>query len=96
MWCVIGILGYEVFMPGRWSVNSFLYSYVMIFVSIAAFTFWKVVKRTKFIKPGDADLVTGLEEIEEHESDYYALIAVESLEEEGIKGKVRSGLSWIL
>ncbi|EAZ63887.2 amino acid permease [Scheffersomyces stipitis CBS 6054] len=96
MWCVIGILGYEVFMPGRWSVNSFLYSYVMIFVSIAAFTFWKVVKRTKFIKPGDADLVTGLEEIEEHESDYYASIAVESLEEEGIKGKVRSGLSWIL
>lgn len=69
---VVGILGYTVFMPGSWSVDTFLYNYVMIFVSAAVFILWKVIKRTKFIRPEDADLRTGLEEIEDHEYHYYA------------------------
>ncbi|KAI5962128.1 AGP2 [Candida pseudojiufengensis] len=70
-WCIIGILGYPVFMPGNWSTDDFLFSYVMIFVSLAVFLSWKIIKRTKFIKPIDADLTSGLDEIEAHEFEYY-------------------------
>lgn len=68
----VGLLGYTVFLPGYWAVDDFLYYYLMLFISMAAFIFWKVWKRTKLIKPEDADLRTGLEEIEEHEYQYYA------------------------
>ncbi|KAK6454790.1 amino acid permease/ SLC12A domain-containing protein [Scheffersomyces xylosifermentans] len=95
IWCVIGILGYEVFMPGSWSVDSFLYNYVMIFVSLAAFIFWKLLKRTKFIKPSEADLYSGIEEIEEHEYEYYAEIEAQQ-NDESAKGKFRTALNWIL
>ncbi|KAI5949871.1 AGP2 [Candida jiufengensis] len=70
-WCIIGILGYPVFMPGKWTVDDFLFSYVMIFVSLAVFICWKIIKRTKFVKPIDADLTSGLDEIEAHEFEYY-------------------------
>ena len=29
---------------------------------------WKILKRTKFIKPEEMDLRTGLEEVEKHEA----------------------------
>lgn len=92
LYTVVGILGYEAFLPGEWSVDTFLYSYVMIFVSIAVFLLWKIIKRTKYIRPEDADLQTGLEEIEEHEYHYYA-----ELEANGKSTSRWSGmLSWIL
>lgn len=74
LWIIVGIKGYEVFMPGRWSTNTFLFDYVMIFVSIAVFIAYKVLKKSKYIKPEDADLQTGLEEIEEHEYEFYAAL----------------------
>lgn len=72
IWCMVGCIGYTCFLPGQWSVDTFLYNYVMIFVSIGIFIFWKLFKRTKFIKPSEADLFTGLDEIEDHEYQYYA------------------------
>lgn len=69
---MVGILGYTVFLPGMWSVDDFLFSYVMFFVSIGVFIAWKLIKRTKFrwFHPEDADMVTGLAEIEEHEHEF--------------------------
>lgn len=72
MGVMVLVLGYTVFLPGHWSVDSFLFSYVMIFVCIAVFIVFKFWKKTKYIQPQDADLVTGLEEIEEHEYQFYA------------------------
>lgn len=72
LWMVVGILGYTCFMPGRWSVDTFLYNYVMLFVTIAVYIVWKLWKRTKLIRPEDADLRTGIEEVEEHEYQIYA------------------------
>ena len=91
-WCLVGILGYNVFMPGKWSVDTFLYNYIMVFVSLAVFIAWKLFRRTKFIKPIDADLRTGLEEIERHEYEYY-----EQLEQSSNKpdNKFKSILHWI-
>lgn len=69
--CVIGILGYRVFMPGGWLIDTFLYDYLMLFVLVVVYLSWKLVKRTKLVAPQDADLVTGLNEIEEHEYEYF-------------------------
>lgn len=92
IWCMIGILGYTVFIPGHWEVDSFLFNYVMIFVSAAIYIFWKLLKRTPFVKPEDADIFTGIEEVEEHEYEYYA-----QLEGEGKQkpNKFKSMLHWI-
>ncbi|CAI5759438.1 unnamed protein product [Candida verbasci] len=79
-WCLIGILGYQVFMPGKWTVDSFLFSYIMLFISIAAYVFWKLFKRQPFVKLREADLKTGLEEIEEHEYEYEYYAKSETVE----------------
>ena len=55
-----------------WSVDNFLFSYVLIFINAAIYLFWKFWKKTKFIKPSEADLITGIKEIEEHEYNYYS------------------------
>ncbi|KAG5420569.1 AGP2 [Candida metapsilosis] len=92
-WCIIGCLGYQVFLPGRWTVDEFLFSYVMIFVSLGVFIIWKVVKRTKFIKPIEADLTTGLDEIEADEAEYYAQLEESKQGEK--KSKWESIMNWI-
>jgi len=92
-WCIIGCLGYQVFLPGMWKVDDFLFSYVMIFVSLAVFIAWKLFKRTKFIKPRDADLTTGLDEIEAHEAEFYAQMEESSQDEK--KSRWKSYLNWV-
>lgn len=88
---VVGILGYTCFMPGLWSVDTFLYNYVMIFVSLAVFLVWKFWKRTKYIRPEDADLQSGLDEIEEHEYQYYAELEASNK----VESKWANAMSWI-
>lgn len=73
---MVGILGYTTFLPGHWDVSSFIFYYIMVFVNIALIIFWKVLKRTKMVNPAEADLTSGLEEIEEHEYKFYALLNV--------------------
>ncbi|CDR43996.1 CYFA0S13e01310g1_1 [Cyberlindnera fabianii] len=68
--CMVGTLGYTVFMPGNWDVQNFLTYYLMVFISIVVYPLYKIFYRTKLIKPEEADLITGLEEIELHEAEY--------------------------
>lgn len=98
IWVLIVILGYQVFMPGRWAVDDFLFSYVMIFVTLAVFIFWKVLKKTKFVNLAEADLVTGIEDIEEHEYEYYAAQDASSDTAEfngGKRARVRKAMAWV-
>lgn len=75
---------YTLFMPGNWDYQSFLFSYLMIFIDIAIFVLYKLIARTKWVKPEDADLVTGLKEVEEHEELFYEKLAAEGkLDENG-------------
>ncbi|KAG7707569.1 hypothetical protein KL930_002653 [Ogataea haglerorum] len=67
VWIQIFVIGYTVFLPGWWQVSDFLFYYLMIFVNIGLFVFWKLFRRTKFIRSKDVDLVSGLEEVEAHE-----------------------------
>ncbi|QRG38667.1 hypothetical protein FDK38_003084 [Candidozyma auris] len=62
---------YGIFMPGGWSYKTFLFSYLMIFIDIGIFIFYKLFRRTKFKRAAEVDLVTGLKEVEEHEVWYY-------------------------
>ncbi|CAH6723977.1 general amino acid permease Agp2p [[Candida] jaroonii] len=92
--CVmVGILGYTNFLPGMFSVSDFLFSYIMVFVNLILIAFWKIFKRTKRVNPAEADLVTGLEEIEEHEYEYYAKLNVSPDDyKPSLKNKI---LGWI-
>ena len=62
--------GYTVFLPGRWSVATFLFSYTMIGVFPVLFVSWKVLKKTKFLRPEEVDLREGVEAIEEYSREY--------------------------
>lgn len=62
--------GYTVFLPGNWSVPTFLFSYTMIGVFPILFVFWKVYKKTKWLKPHEVDLTRDLDEIAEYEANY--------------------------
>ena len=58
--------GYTVFLPGQWDVPTFLFSYMMIGVFPVVFLGWKLLKRTKWLKPHEVDLQKDLDEIEEY------------------------------
>ncbi|OQE92000.1 hypothetical protein PENNAL_c0008G08732 [Penicillium nalgiovense] len=58
--------GYTVFLPGNWSIPTFLFSYTMIGVFPIIYFGWKLFHGTKLLKPEEVDLVTGVPEIEEY------------------------------
>ncbi|GME25397.1 hypothetical protein GTA08_BOTSDO01299 [Neofusicoccum parvum] len=60
--------GYAVFLDGNWDTGSFFTSYTMCFIAICNFSSWKLLKRTKFVKPAEADLVWARPEIDRHEA----------------------------
>lgn len=53
------VLGYSVFIRGNWDTTTFFTNYTMVGFFPIAFLFWKIVKRTKYIRPGAADLQLG-------------------------------------
>ncbi|CCH41991.1 General amino acid permease [Wickerhamomyces ciferrii] len=68
--CMVGAMGYISLMPGRWDISTFLTSYLMVLLDIVVYSGYKLIKRTKMIKPEEADLFTGLDEVEQHELEY--------------------------
>ena len=64
--------GYTVFLPGKWDVPTFLFSYTMIGVFPVLFVGWKMFKKTKWMKPEEVDLRRDVDEIEEYTRDYVA------------------------
>lgn len=57
MTLTVGGYGYETFLPGEWDVGTFFSYYTMVFVAIVTYIGWKVIKRTKVIRPEEADLI---------------------------------------
>ncbi|KAF9873724.1 histidine permease [Colletotrichum karsti] len=60
--------GYAIFLPGRWDVGSFFSSYTMAILAICLFCGFKVIRRTKFVRPEHADLVWIRPAVDEHEA----------------------------
>lgn len=52
--CMVTCFGYLSFKP--WSTAGFFQNYTLLLVAPCTFIFWKVVKRTKFVRPSTLDL----------------------------------------
>lgn len=84
--CMIFISTYTTFLPGNWSIKSFLFSYLMLFVDLVIFVGYKLIKRTKWRKSAEIDLTTGLREVELHEMQFYKNL---ELNHQMVDGKVK-------
>ncbi|KAG4439808.1 hypothetical protein IFR05_004706 [Cadophora sp. M221] len=63
--------GYTVFIDDFWNVPDFLFSYLMIGVFPVIFVSWKIIKKTKWLKPHEVQLrTTEVDEIEEYTRNY--------------------------
>ncbi|KXJ87270.1 amino acid permease [Microdochium bolleyi] len=62
--------GWSLFTDGGWDVMWFFLDYGMIAFFVLAYAGWKIVKRTKYVRPGTADLSLGglKEEIDTYET----------------------------
>lgn len=68
---MIFVGGYEVFLPGKWNVTTFIFSYCMVGVFPVIFLGWKLVKKTKWLKPHEVVLRTHeVVEIEEYTDNF--------------------------
>lgn len=67
--CMIVIIfgGFQVFLKGRWNAITFVFSYASILFFILLFLSWKIWKKTKFVPPEDADIVSGKDAVDYHE-----------------------------
>ncbi|KAE8337424.1 hypothetical protein BDV24DRAFT_140034 [Aspergillus arachidicola] len=63
---VIIFYGYSSFTP--WSVSNFFSNYTMQLVAPCLFIFWKVVKRTRYVRPHEVDLVWERPSIDDYEN----------------------------
>jgi amino acid transporter len=63
--------GYTVFLPGFWDVPTFIFSYAMCAVFPVIFVTWKLIKKTKWLKPHEVVLRTSeVDDIEEYTRNY--------------------------
>jgi amino acid transporter len=62
--------GYTVFLPGKWDVPTFIFSYFMIGLFPVLFIGWKLIKKTKWTRAVDVDLQGEVEEIEEYQANF--------------------------
>ncbi|CAK7264694.1 hypothetical protein SEPCBS57363_001210 [Sporothrix epigloea] len=61
--------GYDLFLSGGWSTMWFFLDYGMIFFFVVLAVVWKIVVRSTYVRPGDADISLGglKEEIDRYE-----------------------------
>jgi amino acid transporter len=67
---IVLVSGYEVFLPGKWTVDSFFTSYTMVGVAPVLFFGWKLLKRTKIVKPHEVDLIWDAPLIDAYEASF--------------------------
>lgn len=64
--------GFYIFWPGAFNAADFISSYFGLFFFIACFVFWKVYKKTTFVKAGEADIFSGKQAIDDEEQEFVA------------------------
>lgn len=67
---VVCVYGYSVFLPGRWDVSTFFTHYTMLLLAPITFFGWKLTKKTRFVKPHEADLVWERPAIDAYEASF--------------------------
>ncbi|KAL2684807.1 hypothetical protein Neosp_005898 [[Neocosmospora] mangrovei] len=68
--CVVCVYGYTVFLPGNFTVDGFFTYYTMVLVAPITFFGWKFIKKTKFVKASEADLVWEKPQIDAYEASF--------------------------
>jgi len=80
MLIIIFFNGFSVFLKGSWNIESFITAYITIPIFFFLWLFWKLWKKTKFVKIADMDLDTGRREIDEldaeEEAKYVAPVGI--------------------
>lgn len=51
--------GFAVFTKGNWNIESFVTAYIVVPIYFALYAFWKIFKKTSFVKASEADIWTG-------------------------------------
>ncbi len=59
---VLFMQGYTVFLKGEWSSTNFIYSYIAPAAFVVLFCSWKLIKRTKWKRAHEVDLVTFIDD----------------------------------
>ena len=67
---IVFTYGYSVFRNGAWFVGDFFIYYALLILLPINFFGWKLVKKTKLIKPLECDLQWELPAIEAHEAEF--------------------------
>lgn len=62
--------GFYIFWPGAFNAADFISSYFGLMIFPFFYAFWKIFKRTKVVKPEDADLWSGKVEIDDEEAEF--------------------------
>lgn len=70
MIAVVFCYGYSSFIP--WSVKNFFTYYTMVLLAPILFFGWKIIHRTKIVKPTEADLVWDRPVIDAYEETFYS------------------------
>ncbi|KAI1474412.1 amino acid permease/ SLC12A domain-containing protein [Daldinia eschscholtzii] len=58
--------GYTVFLPGKWDIANFLFSYIMVAVFPVLFIAWKLVHKTRHRRPYEVDLLRDVAAVEDY------------------------------
>lgn len=67
---VVFVYGYTTFKPGNFTVDTFLTYYFMVLLAPILFIGWKLIHKTKWIKPHEVDLVWDAPLIDAYESSF--------------------------
>lgn len=70
MTTIVFVYGYSTFLPGGWSLTSFFSYYTMVGVAPILFVFWKLLKRTHFVRASHADLLWDRPHIDAYEASF--------------------------
>lgn len=62
--------GFYIFWPGAFDASGFISCYFGVFFFAIMFVFWKVYKKTKFVKSSEADIFSGKQAIDDEEEEF--------------------------
>lgn len=67
---VLGAYGYSTFLPGNFTIEGLFTYYTMVFLAPLTFGFWKLYKKTRWLRPHEVDLVWDAPVIDIYEASF--------------------------
>ena len=63
--------GFQVFLANSWNDHNFITAYICLPIFLVFYLFWKIIKRSKFVRISDMDFTTGRRELNESKLHHY-------------------------